>query len=71
MSSINISPRLGIGCGVKEFLLKVAHEQISIGGGHMGAHGHAFDLEVMVGVEGEVVMGEDKLVKFDKELSGW
>ena len=49
----------------------MAHEQISIGGGHMGAHGRAFDLEVMMGVEGEVVMGEDKLGKFDKELSGW
>ena len=60
-----------IGFRVKEFLFKVAHNQISIGGGHMGAHGLAFDLEVMMGVEGEVVMGEDKLGKFDKELSGW
>ena len=37
----------------------------------MGAHCCAFDLEVMMGVEGEVVMGEDKLGQFDKELSGW
>ena len=32
MSSINLSQRLGIEFGVKEFLLKVAHEQIGIGG---------------------------------------
>ena len=49
----------------------MAHEQIGIGGGHMGAHGRAFDLEVMVGVEGEVVGCEDKLGQFDKELGGW
>ena len=49
----------------------MAHEQIGIGGGHMGIHGRAFDLEVMMGVEGEVVVGEDKLGQFDKELSGW
>ena len=35
----------------------------------MGAHDRAFDLEVAVGDEGEVV-GEDKLGQFDKELSG-
>ena len=44
-----------MGFRIKEFLLKVAHEQIGIGGGHTGAHGRAFDLEVMVGVEGEVL----------------
>ena len=72
MSSINLSQRLGfIGFRVKEFLLKVAHEQIGIGGGHTGAHGRVFDLEVMMGVEGEVVVGEDKLGQLDKELSGW
>ena len=60
-----------IGVGVKEFLFKLAHEQIGIRGGHMGAHGCAFKLEVMMGVEREVVVGEDKLVQFDKELSGW
>ena len=43
-------------------MFKVAHEQIGIG----GAHGRAFDLEVMMGVEGEVVVGQS-----DKELSGW
>ena len=48
----------------------MAHDKTGIGGGHTGAHGHAFDLEVMMGVEGEVV-GEDKLGQFDKELSGW
>ena len=55
--------------GVKEILLKVAHEQICIGGDHMGAHGFAFDLKVMMGFE--EVVGEDKLGEFDKELSGW
>ena len=55
---------------VKEFLLKVAQEQIGIGGGHTSAHDRAFDLEVMMGV-GDVVVGEDKLGEFDKELSGW
>ena len=49
----------------------MAHEQISIGWGHTGAHGRAFDLEVMMGVEGEAVMREDKLGKSDKELGGW
>ena len=47
--------------GIKEILLKVAHEQVSIGGGHMGAHGCALDLEVMVGIEGDAVVGKDKL----------
>ena len=49
----------------------MSHEQISIRGGHPGAHGRAFNLEVMMGVEGEVVVCEDKLGQFDKELSGW
>ena len=49
----------------------MAHEQIGIGGGHTGAHGFAFDLEVMMVVEGEVFVGDDKLGQFDKELSGW
>ena len=49
----------------------MAHEQISIGGGHLGALGRAFNLEVMMVVEGEVVVCEDKLGQFDKELSGW
>ena len=44
----------------------MAHEQISIGGGYTGAHGRAFDLEVMMGVEGEVVVGEDKWVSLTR-----
>ena len=48
----------------------MVHEQVSIGGGHMGAHGCAFDLEEVTGVEGEVV-GKDILCDLDKELSGW
>ena len=53
MSSIMLSQRLGI----EEILLRVIHElnRFGLGGGHMGAHGRAFDLEAMIGVEGEVV----------------
>ena len=56
---------------MKEILFEVAHEQVSIGGGHMGAHGYASDPEEMTGVEGEVIVGKDKLCELDKELSGW
>jgi hypothetical protein len=31
----------------------------------------SLNLEVMFGVKGEMVVGEDKLGKLDKELSGW
>ena len=55
MSLINLSHRLGLSSW------EVTREQVSIGGSHMGAHGHAFDLEKMMGVEGEVVVGKDKL----------
>ena len=41
----------------------MAHENVGIGGGHVGAHGRAFDLQEMTGVDGEIGMG--------KELSGW
>ena len=37
----------------------------------MGAHGCAFDLEVMIGVEGEVIVSEDEFCELDEELSGW
>ena len=36
----------------------------------MCAHCSSIDLEVMLGVEGEVVMGEDDLDELDKEVSG-
>ena len=49
----------------------MAHEQVGIGGGHTGVHGRAFDLEEMMGVEGEVVVGKDKLCELNKELSGF
>ena len=45
--------------------------QVSIGSGHACAHGGSINLEVMPGVEGEMVVGEDKLGKLNKELSGW
>jgi hypothetical protein len=37
----------------------------------MGAHGSSLNLEVISGVKGEMVVGEDKPGKLDKELSGW
>ena len=49
----------------------MAHEQVGIGGGHTGAHGCTFDLEEMSGVEGEIVVGKDKLCELEEELSGW
>ena len=57
--------------GVKEILFKDTHEQVGIGRGHTAAHGGSLKLEVMSGVKGEIVMGEDKLGNLDKELSGW
>jgi hypothetical protein len=57
--------------GVKEILFKESHEQVGIGRGHTGAHGGFLNLEVMSGVKGEMVVGEDKLGKLVKELSGW
>ena len=39
----------------------MVHEQAGIGRGHAGAHGHTFDPEEMSGVEGEVIVGKDKL----------
>ena len=48
----------------------MAHEQVGIEGGYMGAHGYAFNVEILMGVQGEVVVGEGKLSELDKELSG-
>ena len=53
--------------GVKEVLFKEPHEQVSIGTGHLCSHNSSLDLEVMLGVKGEVVVGVDELVK---EYSG-
>ena len=49
----------------------MAHEQVSIGGGHTGAHGRTFDLEELSGGEGEIVVGKDKLCELEEEFSGW
>ena len=57
--------------GVKEILFKKTHEQVCIGRDHTCAHGSSLNLEVMPGVEGKMVVGEDKLGKLDKELSEW
>ena len=54
--------------GVKEILFKESHEQVGIGRGHTCAHGSSLNLEVMSGVKGEMVVGEDKLGELDKEL---
>ena len=51
----------------KEILFKETHEKVSIGRGHMCAYGSSLNLEV----EGEMVVGEDKLGKLDKKLSEW
>ena len=51
--------------------MKEIHEQVGVGRGHTGAHGSSLNLEVMSGVKGEMVVGEDKLGKLVKELSGW
>ena len=56
--------------GVKEPPFKEAHEQVGIGGGHSCVHGSYLDLEVILGVDGEMVMDEDKLGKLYKGLSG-
>ena len=48
----------------------MAHEQVSIVGGHTGAHGCPLNLEEMLGIEGEAVVGKDKLFELDEE-SGW
>ena len=67
MLSTNINQRLSLqSLEIKEILLKIAHEQDVV----MGAHGCAFVLDIVTGVKGEVVVGEDKLGKLDKELNG-
>ena len=38
----------------------MAHEQVNLGGDDTDAHGRPLDLEEMLGVEGEVVVGKDK-----------
>ena len=64
-------PQLEVGfkeLGIKEILLKVAHEQVGIGRGHMGAHVRALELEEIMGIEGKIVVGEDKMGELEKEL---
>ena len=48
----------------------MVHEQVGIGGSHTGTHGRTLDLEEMSVVEGEIVMGKDKLCELQEELSG-
>ena len=51
--------------GDKEILFKETYEEASIGRGHMCDHVDSLNLEVMPGVKGEMVVGEDKLGKLD------
>ena len=37
----------------------------------MGTHGCAFDLEEMLRIEGEIVVGKNKLCELEEEMSGW
>ena len=52
--------------GMNEIVFKETHEQVGIG----EHHGSSLYWEVMPGVEGEMVVGKDKLGKLDKEFSG-
>ena len=49
----------------------MAHEQVGIGEGHTGAHGHTFNLEEMSGDEGEIVVFKDTFCELEEESSGW
>ena len=51
---------------MKEILFKETHEQVGIERGHMGVHGGSLNMELMFGVKGEMVVGEDELGKLDK-----
>ena len=55
---------------MKEILLEV-HEEVGVERGQSCAHGGSFDLEVMLGVKGEVVVSEDELDELDKEFNVW
>ena len=55
---------------MKEVLFKDAHEQVDVGRGHTGAHGGSLDLEVMLKVRGEVIMGEDEQNELHRGLGG-
>ena len=46
---------------MKEILFNEPHEQVGIGRSHSDAHGRLLDLKVMLGVESEVVVGEDEM----------
>ena len=44
---------------MKEVLFKQTYEQVGIENGHSCAHSSYLDLEVMLGLEGEVFVGGD------------
>ena len=67
----NVINRTQPEAGVLERGVKETHEQVGIGRGHTGAHVGSLNLEVVSGIKGEMVVGEDKLGELDKELSGW
>ena len=51
-----------------EMAMICTYEQVGVGRGHLCAHGSSLDLEVMLGVKGEVAVSEDELGKLDKKL---
>ena len=55
--------------GIKEVLFKEAHVQFIKVRANAGVHVHSLDLKIMLGVEGELFVGEDELGELDKELS--
>ena len=48
--------------------MKNAHEQISIEWCHTSVQGDSTDIEVILEVAGQAIMGEDELSELDKEL---
>ena len=53
---------------MQEVHLQRSHEEISKGGVPPGSHGCTFNLKVMEGVEGEVVVGKDEVSEGYKEI---
>ena len=54
----------------EEVLFKEAHEEVGIGKDHSYAYGNSLDLQVMLEVEGEVIVGEGELGELHKKLNG-
>ena len=46
---------------LKEKMFKVSHEETSIGGSHLGSHGHPMNLGVRMVIKGKCDEGEEQL----------